>query len=112
MSFDPNEKSDGTGQLPKKFYGRKDAIRDEAADLKMKKRIMRYERNLECGDGEESSLEDSLLSSSEDKKEDEREPKFHIPIEGTAYDIIGDPDGVYDPYVRTLKGVTFHIIFT
>ncbi|KAK6617563.1 hypothetical protein RUM44_005151 [Polyplax serrata] len=100
VSFDPNEKSDGTGQLPKKFYGRKDAIRDEAADLKMKKRIMRYERNLECGDGEESSLEDSLLSSSEDKKEDEREPKFHIPIEGTAYDIIGDPDGLESLEVR------------
>lgn len=88
---------DKVSQLPRKFYGKKDAIRDPKAVSRMKKIIFNYDGG-EGGEGGESVVEKEISETSEEseKNSDDKsvdDPKFHIKIDGASYDIIGDKSG-------------------
>lgn len=98
MKFDPEaEQEDKTSHLPDKFYGKKDAIRDELADSRMKERIRKYEQGSKeslieerSETNEKTRNETSAARTSKHKSVD---AKFHISFKGTFYEIVGDQEG-------------------
>lgn len=114
-----------------KFYGKKDAIRDEEAEEEMERRIRMYEKGSqesstvsvrhEEGETRESSKasevsEASCESKSEPGEEEEDhgmgKTRFHVSAEGAAYEILGDPDGQSNSKTSVVqKNVKLQMIF-